>query len=170
MINAFVILIVSGLGFLGYEFYETRQEKKRTIEWEKERDTERDLENIEHIVYEHGTIEIHHYTNPTKAEFIRYVKELNCADAAFADFKQHVYNLIACMESQNHTNTDDVRQAAYILLHADMFDTWTSHYAYMWLNIAKTYWIMHPVEEMIPLQIDYEIDEIDDRVLRSKSF
>jgi hypothetical protein len=158
--NAFLVILISILGIVGYEWYESRKDRS-IYRPHKPMDTI----TTEHILFEYGTdqlaIEIHHYTKPLTAEFLRHLKEFEWNDAIIT---HRVIGLIESMERLNHPNTEDVRYAFDVILDSEEFREAEILYVYKWLQIAKTYWMLHPEEEMLPLEL------MEHDAVRSKSF
>ncbi len=166
--NAFVIVILTILGFVVYEFYEGKKDalpdqicKMRN-----------DIPTTEHILIEYGTdqfaIEIHHYTNPSTAEFLRHLKTIQWG-GSYVEFTNHAYKLVESMECLQHPNLEDMCEALDVLLDSEEYSEDTIQYVFRWLTIAKTYWMLHPEEAMIPLEV-MELSSIDSIRMKSKSF
>lgn len=168
LINTFVVIVLGVVGVAGYEFYESRKYKDIP---DPPKPQEQDVAT-EHILFEYGTdrlaIEIHHYANPSTAEFLRHLKELDW-DSSYAQFTKQAYYLMECMERLNHPNVDDIRYAFDIIMNSDELSEEAIRYIYKWLHIAKTYWMMHPEGEMIPIEMTESI-EMDNVRMKSKSF
>ena len=170
--NSIVLLKVTVVLYVLWEIYNNWEEKQKQKEIDDEPDSDK-----EHVFYEYGTkecaIEIHHYANPTLAEFLRHLRALSWERSMpIQEFDEITSNLLACMHSQHHPNTPDVQAAVYRFLHKSEFPDYEVDYACAWLQIARTYWLVYPQNHMIPLEESYsaQTTSAEEKEYRSMSF
>lgn len=172
--NSLVVLKVTAFMYILWEIYNNWKEKhNEQMEIEDEPNSDK-----EHVVYEYGTkecaIEIRHYANPTLAEFLRHLRALSWERSmSKQEFDEITSNLLAYMKSKHHPNTPDVDMTVYRILHKSEFSNYEVDYAYAWLHIARTYWLVYPQNTMIPFETT-EIEEAaniaEEKEYRSMSF
>ncbi len=164
------------LGLAGYFTWDAYESRKLDKEMANENHEENVVENIEHIVYEHGTnefmIEIHHYADPLKAKFLRIIRNIT-TKMDLPELLHSLQSVLECMEIHKHMNFDDMELVFHVLSHQEYFSHETVQYAKHWLHIAKTYWLMYPSNPMITFSVPMEeFEHVDAERCenRSKSF
>ncbi len=177
LMNTAFFAMIGLAGYFAYDMYESRKIDKELAEEEKNTKEANEVENIEHVVYEHGSkelmIEIHHYADPLRAKFLRIIRNIT-TNMSLHELLQSLHEVLECMDSHNHINYDDTELVFHILSHQEGFSHETIQHAKHWLHIAKTYWLMYPSNPMVSFSVPLEelegVENAERQVNRSKSF